>query len=43
MDVVMYTNEGIQQCVHSNLDIMRQLIDERIAGTKRKRELMNCM
>ena len=37
--VVIDTDEGIQQSVHNNLDIMRQLIDERIAEMKRKGEL----
>jgi hypothetical protein len=38
-DVVIATDEGIQQSVHNNPDIMRQLIDERIAEMKRKGEL----
>jgi site-specific recombinase XerD len=38
-DVVIDTDEGIQQSVHNNPDILRQLIDERIAEMKRKGEL----
>jgi integrase/recombinase XerD len=37
-DVVIDTDEGIQQSVHNNPDILRQLIDERIAEMKRKGE-----
>jgi hypothetical protein len=39
-DVVIDTDEGIQQSViRDNPDILRQLIDERIAEMKRKGEL----
>jgi hypothetical protein len=39
-DVVIDTDEGIQQSIlRDNPDILRQLIDERIAEMKRKGEL----
>ena len=38
-DVVIDTDEGIQQSVHNNPDILRQLIDEKIEDMKRKGEL----
>ena len=38
-DVVIDTDDGIQQSVHNNPDILRQLIDEKIEDMKRKGEL----